>query len=235
MYSTDGYIRCVKSFIKSFKRYHNEDIKIILTLRNVSQSEIEKLHAMYNNLHIFNNDIDYHQVATDLGISVEEYKRSKRVFEFRDTTPRDFGKHNLLYKQYISVNDRYRNSIKEAFSVCKEDDLLIHFDADTIIKANISGMIKYMKRYDVCIKFRHKAVLRSKVLGSLISFKVNKKSNNFLDTWVKHIDAVLLHNRPKKYGQTSFYYTYADLKNNMKFGDLSQFDHLIEKSYKGVS
>jgi hypothetical protein len=63
---------------------------------------------------------------------------------------------------------------------------------------------------------------------------VNKKSNLFLDRWIKYIDDVPLLERPKKYGQTSFYYAYRDLKYDIRFGDLSKFDHFIKKSYKRI-
>jgi len=234
MYSTDGYVRCVESFIDSFKQFHGMDMTIILTLRYVDESAVNDLYDRYSNLIIINEVADYKEDANILGISVENFKRSKKVLEQRDAVPRNYGNYNLLFKQFISVNNRYRNSIIKAMEKCDSKCLLVHFDADTIIKSNLVSMFNYMNQYDVCIKFRPKAPLNSKVLGSLISFKVNEKSKKFLNTWIKYIDSVPLKNREKKYGQISFYYAYRDMKAHMKFGNLSKFDSLIEKSYRGI-
>jgi hypothetical protein len=199
----------------------------------VKTSVISDLKSRYNNLVIINEEADYEKDANVLGISVDDFKRSKKVFEQRDVVDRNYGKYNLLYKQFISVNNRYRNSILDAMKTCNNESLLVHFDADTIIKDNLFDMFNYMNQHDVCIKFRHNAMVDRKVLGSLLSFKVNSKSYNFLNTWIKYIDDVPLKSRQKKYGQTSFYYAYRDMKSHMKFGDLSKFDRLIKKSYRG--
>jgi hypothetical protein len=219
--------------MKSFKEFHGQRLPIILTVRYVNDGIIKDLYNNYKNLTVINEESNYEDDANILGISIEEFMKSKKVFEQRDTVNRSYGNYNLLFKQFISVNNRYRNSIKKAMSKCNKGDLLIHFDADTRIKSNLNKMFSYINKYDICIKFRLKSILERRVLGSLISFKINDDSYRFLNVWKKHIDAVDLHDRPKRYGQISFYYAYNELKQKTTFGDLSRFDNLIEKTYRG--
>ena len=63
-----------------------------------------------------------------------------------------------------------------------------------------------------------------KIFGSLSGYKLGPKADLFMETWIKHIDAIPLCKKPIGYGQTSCYLTYKDLENsNIKWGSLPKF------------
>ena len=95
----------------------------------------------------------------------------------------------------------------------------------------ITELTDFIQKNDISIRFRLKKPNKPsknisesrKVLGNIIGFKICDRVYNFLNTWKKHIDAIPLYEKPKGYGQTSFYYAYKEHLKDIKWGDLPVF------------
>jgi hypothetical protein len=208
-YLTDGFYGWGELFLKSFKLYHGEEHKVFLCTRDLTESQIGNLKTLYSNIHVSNKKLDFGAIAERARLTVPELKVMKNCIENEPGAV----KLNFLWKQAISVEDRNRNSITE--------DYLIHFDIDMYFRKNLQELFDHIKNRDITIKFRfNKSEPRRKVMGGLIGFKICEKTRQFMDCWVHHIDAKPLYEKPIGYGQSSFWFAYCDMKNEIHWGDI---------------
>ena len=214
-YFTDGFYEFGKIFINSFKKFHGEEMPLIATTRNLTEQQIKELQAMYDNIQVLNQKINIKMVMKKTGLSREILEKYKHQIEYDHIR----GK-NVVWKQYISVEDRYRNSIVEAIQHNPGENFMMHIDADSYIRKPLTPIFDLIKENDVTLIFRlDRPKMNRKIFGSLSGYRLNKKTNKFLRAWRKHIDAIPLKKKPVGYGQTSCYYAYRDLKDsNIKWG-----------------
>jgi len=212
-YATDGYFPWLEFFLKSFKYFNGEDLKVVFTTRNLNDKQIEKLYSMYKNLVIDNEELNFQKIAERASITVEQLKQMKDHIEAKC-----ISNNTLKWKQFASVEDRYRNSIFDTINKHGED-FVLHFDADTYIREPLTEIFDFVSNHDISIKFRWKSKLNRKVVGGLIGFKVGT-TNAFFKCWRKHIDAIPLHSKPRGYGQTTFWLAYQEMKDKYKWGDM---------------
>lgn len=214
-YLTDGFFGWAKLFVESFKFYHGVEHKIFLSTRDLNEKQQNELKSLYSNLHISNKQLDLKDIASRAKMSVQRIKQLKKHIENSAVT-----KNTFIWKQAISVEDRYRNSILEAMIAYPDEDFLIHFDIDMYFRVYLKQLFDIVRANDISIKFRLKSKLSRKVMGGLIGFKLNKKTRKFMKRWVYHIDAKPLYQKPLGYGQASFYLAYCDLKDDLKWGHI---------------
>lgn len=216
-YLTDGFYEWAKLFIDSFKYHHGESYILVLTGRNLDEDQINELRSRYRNIIVENKEIDFKSLSKRTGVTKKELKNAKYEIE----NDRIKTRHGTLWKQFISVEDRYRNSIIDILNRFNPSYML-HMDIDTYFRGKIDELFKIIKQNDVSIRFRLDRVREDrKVLGNIIGFNnTTNKSIQFLNTWIDYIDKFYLLDKPKGYGQTSFYYAYLDMKNKIKFGDI---------------
>lgn len=214
-YLTDGFFGWAKIFVKSFRLYHGDEHKIFLCTRDLKGNQINRLKAFYPNIHISNRRLDLHSIAKRAKKTIPQIKKLKDHIENNAVTQNTF-----VWKQAISVEDRYRTSITEAMDTYPDEDYLIHFDIDMYFREHLSELFSIVTSNDISIKFRLQSQLNRKVMGGLIGFKLNKETRQFMDRWIHHIDAIPLYKKPLGYGQTSFYKAYVDLKDQFKWGHI---------------
>ena len=212
-YLTDGLFGWAKIFVESFKFYHGIEHKIFLSTRDLNEKQEDELNSLYSNLHIKNKPLNLKQIADRARMPIEKIKQLKDHIEHNAVT-----KNTFIWKQAISVEDRYRTSILEAMKEHPNEDYLIHFDIDMYFRVHLKQLFDIVRENDISIKFRLKSKINRKVMGGLIGFKLNKKTRKFMDRWIYHIDALPLYKKPIGYGQTSFYLAYCDLKYDLKWG-----------------
>jgi hypothetical protein len=209
---TDGFFDFGKILLQSFKKHHGEDITFFLSTRDLSEQQIDELYSLYRNLIVSNEQIDMEKLSKETGISTRLLKKYKWQVESRFVKPK-----SVIWKQFISVEDRYRNSLQEAFNIC--GDHVIHMDVDSYINRPLHPLFKLVENNDVSLIFRLNAPLRMKVFGCLMGFKFGPEADTFLETWRKHIDAKPLIKKPRGYGQTSCFLAYDELKkSNINWG-----------------
>ena len=211
-YLTDGLYGWAELFVKSFRYHHGDKHKIFLSTRDLSKKQVDDL-LLTPNLYISNKPLDINEISKRSKMSVKKILKLKEDIEKRAVTKR-----SIIWKQAISVEDRYRNSIIEAMDFYPNEDFLIHFDIDLYFRTHLRKLFKIVRSHDISIKFRLKSKLSRKVMGGLIGFRLCKKTRKFMDRWVYHIDQIPLYEKPLGYGQTSFYYAYLDLKDSINWG-----------------
>ena len=211
-YMTDGFFLFGKALLKSFKKYHGESMTFYLTTRNLNDREIDELHSIYKNLIVSNEWIDMIGLSEQTGIDIKDLLRYKQQVESVYVKPE-----SVVWKQYISVEDRYRNSLRDAFNICGE--AFIHLDVDSYINKRLDPLFKIVRAHDVSLIFRG-GPMRLKIFGCLMGFKFGTKADLFLETWRKKIDDVPLLKKPRGYGQTSCYIAYDTLASPLRKEDI---------------
>jgi len=213
-YFTNGLYGWADIFVESFRYHHGDEHKIFLSSRNLNSTQIEKL-SSYSNIDLSNKKLNLNKIAKRARMSIDKIVKLKNEIETKAVTPK-----SIVWKQAISVEDRYRRSILEAMEKYPDEDYLIHFDIDMYFRTHLQDLFNIVVDNDISIKFRLKSKLNRKVMGGLIGFKICEKTKKFMKKWIYHIDAIPLYKKPIGYGQTSFYLAYRDLKNEIKWGHI---------------
>lgn len=217
---TDGFFDWGCLFLESFKKYHGENIKIILDTRDLDKKQVNHLKSIYSNVDINNKDINMKRLVSETGKDEGTLRAFKHKIENNSVTTQ-----NKVWKLFISVEERYRDSIWRVFKEYKDiEDFLLHMDIDIYFRHHIQEVFDFVKQHDISIRFRKKAISKGNenrcVLGNFITFKLNDKSEEFLKTWHKIINGIPLKKKPKGFGQTSFWRAYQQHKDNLIWGDL---------------
>ena len=206
-YLTDGFFDFGQALLLSFKQHHGEEIPFFLTTRNLSEKQIDHLHFLYGNLIVSNEQIDMQALSERAGRSVEELKKLKWQVEKVFVKPK-----SIVWKQFVSVEDRYRDSLQDAFNIA--GDCFLHLDVDSFIHQSLDPLFRIIEQNDVSLVFRPTKAVQFKIFGCVMGFKVNTQADKFLETWRKYIDAIPLAKKPRGYGQTSCWKTYAELRDS---------------------
>lgn len=222
-YFTDGLLNYAKLFLESFKYHNGEKYKIVLTTRDLTPNQIGQIKKWYGNLEIINKPLDYQKISQMSGIPIPQLKKCKREVETGIATEK--MKNHVKWKQYISIEDRYRDSVMEVMKKYKNtEDYLVHFDIDMYIRKPLDDLFRIIKQNDFTITFRLK--LKSewqRVFGCLFGIKLDNKGFQFMKEWHSQIDKIPLKRKPFGYGQTSCYYAYKALKNKgFKWGNIPE-------------
>lgn len=211
-------------FLESFKYFNEEDYKIVLTGKDLSKDQIEQLRATYANLDIYNSSIDYSWLSGITGYSIEELKKIKEKVEKRKKNIST--KEDLTWKQYISVDERYKNSIIDTINLYKNEyNHMIHFDIDTCFYGNIEPLEHIVKENDISFKWRYgknnkkEKPIKKRIAGYCIGITINEQSKKFVNKWIDYINKVPLMERENGYGQEILYLAWKDLNSTVKIGE----------------
>jgi len=224
-YLTDGMLNWGPVFLDSYKKHNGENVPIIISTRDLKNKQIKRLYNHYSNLEIRNKNIDYNYLSKRMGLPTSQIKQYKKEIEHGNV-----NKNNKIWKQYISVEDRYRDSIVDVMDdyIGTEHSHMMHIDIDMYFRDSLQELFEIIENNDISIKFRIKEKKKKfqndnrKVLGSIIGFKLDERVREFMEVWRKHIDNLHLTEKKKGYGQASFYYAYLDTKDKYKWGQIGK-------------
>jgi|GEM_PF-3324119 len=218
-YFTDGMYDWAVLFLQSFKRHNGEIHPVVFSSRDISAEQIAALKAIYGNLEVRNRQIDYRALSERTGETIADLRRMKQETEH--------GKFALLWKQFISVEDRYRDSIVDVMKDHADGghSHLMHIDIDMYFRDKIDPLRDIIESHDISILFRSEAEEKfaqenRKVLGSLIGFRLGAEVMAFMEAWRRHIDSLPLVEKPVGFGQTSFYRAHLDMKDRFDWGNI---------------
>jgi len=224
-YFTDGLFEYACLLIESFKYHNGEDMKFVLTTRDLNEEQIEYLNKIYKNIDVINNPLDYERVSRMTGMSKEDIIMCKNQVEKRATRSgnAEFMARMIKWKQFASIEDRYRDSIIEVMQKYKDEDFLMHLDADMYIRKPLDDLFNLIRNNDFTITFRLKEKPHRRVFGCLLGVGINDRGTTFMKAWRKRIDNVHFKKKPKGYGQTSCYLAFMDLKDSgLKWGNIPE-------------
>ena len=136
-YLTNGFFPWAEIFIKSFKFYHGNDYKIFLSTRGLTNEQVDNLLSLYSNLYISNKTLNIKKIANKAKMNINDILKLKNHIETNVVTKKSF-----IWKQAISVEDRYRNSILEAMNFYPDEDYLVHFDIDMYFRKHLKKLFK---------------------------------------------------------------------------------------------
>lgn len=222
-YFTEGYYPWAEFFVKTLKHSNGEENRLILSSRNLDEKRIEALTKLYKNIEVRNKNLKYKEMAQRAKISQDvllKYKNTVETIKVSDNSK--------VWKLMIAAEDRLKE-IRGILDELNEGDIVLHLDIDTYIRRKVDPILNVIKENDFTTRWRIKKQLRrdGKVkfenrttLISVQGYNINDKTKKFLDRWIHHLVKVPAHKRPLGYGQTSCYYAYLDLKDQLKWGDV---------------
>ena len=215
-----------KLFLQSFK-YHNGDrYKIVFTGKDLSSHQIKTLKDIYPNLDIWNEHIDYEELSITTGYPIYKlHKIKERVENRKNGINRN---DDLMWKQFISVDERYKKSIIDTVNRYEEFyQHVLHLDIDTCFFRDIEPIKKIVKNHDISFKWRYggdkkkdKGAINKKIIGYCIGITINENSKQYIHRWINYINKVPLMKRQNGYGQSILFLAYKDLKKQVKFGSI---------------
>ena len=118
-YLTDGFYGWAEIFLESFLYFHGSGHRVVLTTRDLTDNQIENLHSLYPNLEVKNRPLNIKKIASRARMSVDHILKIKNHIENNAVTNSTF-----IWKQAISVEDRYRSSILEVMEVTQMKTIL---------------------------------------------------------------------------------------------------------------
>jgi len=212
-YLTNGFYPWAELFLESLEFHHGTEHKVVLSTRDLTKEQIENLITLYPNIEIRNEALDIESMSLKSNIPIEKLIKYKNEIESKCV----FGP-NVIWKQFISVEDRYKKSIIDVMNDYQHEDFMLHIDIDMYVRQPLDDLFEIIRNNDISIKFRLNSKDNRKVLGSLIGFRLEKKTLEFMNKWIYYIDKIPINEKPIGYGQTSFYYAYRDMKDNFDWG-----------------
>jgi hypothetical protein len=227
-YFTNGYFEWAKLFIQSFKK-HN-DYKLIVSSRNLHDDQIKKLKGLYSNIEVRNKNLDYKNLAKRARIPVKTLMNYKQ-----ETEKVKVNMVNKVWKLLISAEDRIREIRDVAYSL-REGDLLLNMDVDSYIKKSVNSWFDIIKENDFTSIYRYDKQMRKfgyikkpfyVIICCLQGYTINERALLFLDRWMKEIDDVPAHERPKSFGQLACYNAFLTMEDDFKFGQIPESDFCL--------
>ena len=226
VYFTNGFLKWGKLFIESYTYYNGIDDKMVVFTRNLNKKQINGLYKLRDNIEIENKNLNLELLSEKAGID-----KNKLVSYKRETEREKVSGENKVWKLMIAGDDRIKQ-IYELMNELNEGDHILHFDADTYIQRNVSNFWDELQRNDFSTIFRINKQIRRRgkvfrenraTLICVMGFTVNENSKRFMKSWIDYIDKVPPSKRSKGYGQTSCYYAWRDMNNEIKDFRWGQF------------
>jgi len=218
IFFTDGMYEHGELFIDSFRNFHST--KIVAVTRDLNNHQVNEL-KQRDNIIVNNEPLNYKKLAKKASVSIDELFRMKKGVERGKTT-----KDNYPWKWLIAGGER----IDALYGIVKEfhEEGVLHFDVDTYVRNDISGLFEMVKRFDVCMRQRpnHKKIAARAII-SLMGLR-GPKSVKFMERWLYRLKRVAY--KPGDVDQECCFYTIQDLKNRMKIGNM-----VNQKNYPFIS
>jgi hypothetical protein len=220
-YFTEGYFEWAKLFVQSLAKSNGYGLRLFLSTRNLDDKRIDKLHDLYHDVIVMNEDLDYDQMAKRAKVDKKTLLKYKNRVESVKV-----DKESKVWKLMIAAEDRLKE-IKQLLDMYQEP--MLHVDIDTYVKKDITPIVETVKANDFTTRWRiekqikREGYVRYENRATLISvqgYNGSENSRKFLDRWIYHLCKVPAHKRETGFGQTSCYYAYLDLKDEVKFGDV---------------
>ena len=218
-YFTEGYYEWAKLLVNSIRKSNGEDIKIILSSRNLDSKRIKSLEG--KNIVIINKDLDYNKLAKRAEIKTNTLMKFKK-----ETEQVKINKNNWVWKLMISAEDRIRE-IREVANTLKQDDIMLNLDVDSYIRKPLDSWFKIISENDFTsiIKYdkqmKNFGYIKKKayvIICCIQGYNINEKSLKFLDRWMFYIDRVSPKYRPRGFGQITCYESFIELKDELRWG-----------------
>ena len=220
-YFTEGYYGWADLFLRSLKKTNGENLKVILSTRNLDDNRQSKLYDIYPNLTIRSGDLSYKDMAKRAKVNKKTLLQYKNQVETVKV-----NKDNKVWKLMVAAEDR----LKEIYmTLNKYKESMLHVDIDTYVTKDISPILKTVEENHFTTRWRFEKQIKRdghvkyENRATLISVQGYDGSNEsilFLYDWIKTLCSVPAHKRPTGFGQTSCYRTYLMYKDTLKFGDV---------------
>jgi hypothetical protein len=207
-FATDGYYDFAIGMLVSFKACHGEDIPFLLHTMDYTDDMIKRLKGIYKNLTVKNSETDWQWLIDVSGMKKEALLKGKKKVEKEGTR---YGAPAFAHwKHYISIYERYKRSLLEAFDFVGEGNSFLHLDIDLYINRKLDSVFNLINLADVSLLLRPGATPEwRKTYGCILGFTVNKKSRKFLKTYHSVIDTEVFKYIPKGWGQTALWRAYV--------------------------
>jgi len=213
-YLTSGFFPWAELFLKSFKYHNGEDMKVILSTRGLTRHQVTLLKRLYKNIDIQNKNFSIQEFAKKAGVTQSQLLKFKKQVEEEHVTER-----NKVWKLMIAADDRVK-SVRDTLKKNLDQDYMFHSDIDMYFRGELTPLFDFIKQHEISIRLRLKSKPNRKTMIGIQGYKINRKSLQFLNRWIYHVERVSPKDRPMGYGQTACYYAYNEFKNKTAWGSV---------------
>lgn len=216
-YFTDGMFELAKNFLKSLYMTNGDTFHVMLSTRDLQKEQIEELYELYPSLHVENKMIDMEKFAFRAGVNVET------LYKYKEDVEKNYvNNQNKVWKLMIAAEDRPRSLYDLLLRGEGTNSPIYHFDIDTIFVKDITPMIAIATRHDCCLLLRpHNPSIKARITISTMFWRRTPAVLKFFDRWMHYLDIMPPPMRPIGYGQTSCWYAYEEVKEELDCHKLS--------------
>lgn len=207
-YFTSGMFNLAEIFLKSLHYSNGNDFNVVLSTRDLDPNQINKLEEIYPGVNIENKKIDMQRLADKAELPVA------LLNQYRDEVEHNYvSKANKVWKLMIAADDRVK-ALQDVIQRAGANDVILHFDIDTLFKKDIHHAYKFAAYYDGCLLLRLKHnIVKARITISTMFWKKTRSTLQFFDRWINYVDAIHPLQRPIGYGQTACYYAFIDMRD----------------------
>jgi len=229
-FATDGYFDFAVSMLTSMKTNHGDNTPFLLHTKDMSKQQMDQLKSIYANLTIKNSATDWEWLQEASQFTKKQLLKGK--FKVEKMGMKYDAPSFSHWKHYISIYERYKRSLLEAFDFAGEGKKILHLDIDLLINRPLDPLLNLIALADVSILLRPGLMPEwRKTYGCVLGFTVNESSRRFLKVYHAHINAIEFKKIPKGYGQTALWRAYCDLKkSDIKIAQIPQ--GWVDKGFK---
>jgi len=205
-YYTAGMHDLAKTFVESFCLHHADDhIPLFIDAVGIKDPMRDDLIYRYPFTKIRRRDFNLTKMSKRAKVSVAKLERWREEVEHGYVS-----QENKAWKLMVAGEERVlrlHNMIQHLKD--EPQTLIVHFDIDTLFRANIKSIIDEMKGYEVGLKLRPKInPIKARITIDMIAIFPTPNTRYWLSDWIRIACMVPPLERPIGWGQTSCWQAY---------------------------
>lgn len=223
-YLTDGFFEMTQVFLDSYEASGNP-FPVAVDARGLSDEQ-ELALCTHPSVWVVNSKpYDWADLERKTGTELSLLRRHKHQIEHIYVTPA-----SRVWKLLFAGDDRVK-AIRELLFCPERYQLfggmrpsgLLHFDADTLFRGDISDLQELLSEFEIGLKLRPSIKpIKARITIDCVAIKPTPNARRFLDDWINIIDSVPPAQRPVGFGQSSCWQAFELNRRNLNFSKLPE-------------
>lgn len=206
-YYTAGMHELAKVFMESFCHFHvNNAVPLIVEGVGIDERQERELKYAYPFTNVRRHEYRMEGWARECGVPVKTLRDWRKQIEHGYVT-QDSRVWKLLTaggQRVEMVRDTLRGMITP-----NQDNLLVHFDIDTLFRGSILPLVEEMEGYDVGLKLRPTIQpVKARITIDVMALRADDRTHMWLLDWTNVILETPPMQRPIGFGQSSAWQAY---------------------------
>jgi len=205
-YYTAGMHELAKVFVESFCFHHaNDHTPLFIDAIGIDDKMKEDLYYRYPIIKVKKRPYNLEAMSKRSNVPIKTLEKWREQVEHGYVTEQ-----NRAWKLMIAGEDR----VLKVYNMLREfpdepDALIVHFDIDTLFRANINDIVDEMKGYDVGLKLRPNInPVKARITIDMMALHITPDTRHWLSDWIRTSCSMPPKQRPIGWGQTSCWIAY---------------------------